>query len=106
MTGSSVWKVSAGGIDARATGGWSTFLVTAPARVPVARNGVRVDMPAGQAHARQVGASQTLCGRSAVTWLYFWSLSFDPEEPGACLACVAVIQELASAARPATGRQG
>jgi hypothetical protein len=83
--------------------GWSDFLVSAPIRLPVPRDGLRSSPPAGEAHARQVGASQTLCGRSAVNWPYFWSLAFDPAQPSACPACVTVAVEL-SLATTTTGR--
>jgi hypothetical protein len=45
-------------------------------------------VPHLEAHAREVGAALTACGRFAVGWELFWDLPFDAEAPGVCQACV------------------
>ncbi|GAA1948845.1 hypothetical protein GCM10009798_05060 [Nocardioides panacihumi] len=56
---------------------WPTFVVTAPHSVPAPRGSQYARQPFGTWHGRTVGSHQTLCGRLAMTWTYFWTLDFQ-----------------------------
>jgi hypothetical protein len=72
---------------------WPEYLVSAPHRLPAGRVG-DLPRPYGVRHARRVGSLQTACGRPAVTWPYFWDLSFNAPNPDRCPACVKAVIEL------------
>lgn len=66
---------------------WPTFLVTAPHEIVCSFGAAHARVPYGKWHARQVGSLQSVCGRPAVTWRFFWTLDFRDAGPRACPAC-------------------
>ncbi|GAB7003237.1 hypothetical protein JCM18899A_07080 [Nocardioides sp. AN3] len=55
---------------------WPEFVVSAAHSVPAPRDSAFARVPFGTWHGRKVGSPRTLCGRSATTWTYFWTLDF------------------------------
>lgn len=70
---------------------WPAFLVTAP-HSTYSETGPYPLVPFGDWHARRVGSGQTICGRSAVTWQYFWTLDFSDAGPGGCPECLRLLR--------------
>lgn len=70
---------------------WPTYLVTAPHGVPQRAGDAHPRLPYGLWHARRVGSLQTACGRSAVTWQFFWTLTFADAGPHACPDCLGAL---------------
>lgn len=88
---------------------WPNYLVTA-AHAAVREGGgdKPAPLPYGEWHARQIGSLQTACGQSAVTWRYFWTLSFDQAGASACPECSRQVLEAdacCSMSAQADGRQ-
>lgn len=70
---------------------WPPFLVTAAHYVATEWESEHTWLPYGEWHARRVGSLVTACGRSAVTWRYFWTLEFRAAGPRACPECLRVV---------------
>lgn len=70
------------------THSWPLHLVSAPHGVTTEANSRHPRMPYGSWHARSVGDLRTVCGISAVTWEYFWTLSFPEAGKRTCMSCV------------------
>ena len=70
------------------------YLVSARHRVPPARGSDQGWQPYSTYHAREVGASRTVCGLPALGWPYFWDLRFVPRQPMACLDCSRAVSNL------------
>ena len=66
---------------------WPAFLVTAPHDVAMPSEHKHSRLPYGLWHARKVGSFHTVCGMSAVTWHYFWTLDFEDAGPNTCPEC-------------------
>lgn len=76
----------------RVSHNWPEFLVSAPHVRSGAPEPDAPAVPAGVWHARQVGSLTSACGMSAVTWRFFWTLSFIESETAACAECVRVVR--------------
>lgn len=72
---------------------WPQYLVSAPHAKTTGGDQGLPQTPYGAWHARQVGSLQTLCGRSAVTWRYFWTLDFDDAGSSRCPECEQVMRQ-------------
>lgn len=83
---------SSSGLDGRPAHRWPTYLVTAPHEVVCSFGAAHARVPYGEWHARQVGSLQSVCGRSAVTWRFFWTLDFRNAGPRACPACLEALR--------------
>jgi hypothetical protein len=71
---------------------WPRFVVTAAHSVLAPKNSPYARMPVGVWHARLVGSPQTMCGRSALTWTYFWPLDFrQSDRELACAECARLV---------------
>lgn len=79
---------------------WPTYLVTAPHQVPQPPGATHSNLPYGVWHARRIGSPQAECGRSAITWRYFWTLEFDRAGPRACPECSRVLGAEAPSSTP------
>ncbi len=71
---------------------WPTYLVSAPYSVVQKAGAAHPRMPYGDWHAREVGSLQAVCGRSAVTWKFFWTLDFSDAGPLACPDCLRALR--------------
>jgi hypothetical protein len=68
---------------------WPEHFVSTRFRAPV--RGEEPDCPHGVRRARACGSLQTVCGLSAVGWLYFWMLGFDPLDSRSCEECARIL---------------
>jgi hypothetical protein len=69
---------------------WPKFLVTARHSTDSAWDTDTSSVPYGTWHARVMGSLQTVCGQSAVTWRYFWTLDFANAGDRACPECLRI----------------
>ncbi len=70
---------------------WPTYLVSAQHSQLPNLGTDELKRPYGLWHARQVGSLRSACGRSAVTWQFFWTLDFAKAGTAACPECVTVL---------------
>ena len=70
---------------------WPSHLVTAPHGVRGEIGDRHPTLPYGEWHARRPGSLVTACGRSAVTWPFFWTLDFANAGASACRDCRAAL---------------
>jgi hypothetical protein len=47
--------------------------------------------PSLQVHAKTMGATNTLCGQSTLSWAKFWDVSFATIRTGRCPRCIEVL---------------
>ncbi len=51
-------------------------------------DGRMTDVPASQVHAKTMGTTTTLCGKSTLSWFKFWDLPFVRVRGERCPRCV------------------
>ena len=49
-------------------------------------------VPTSEVHAKTLGTSTTLCGKSSHTWTKFWTMPFVGVRASQCGECVAALQ--------------
>ncbi|GAA4100474.1 hypothetical protein BJ958_000886 [Nocardioides kongjuensis] len=73
--------------------GSGAWVVTAPYRQP---RSIDALAPWGDFHLKRQGALWTACGVPANDWHVFWTHTFKPEIPEACLECWVVVKPAVS----------
>jgi hypothetical protein len=66
----------------------AVFVTANFSREEVVPGGLR-RLPASEIHAKTMGSTTTLCGRSTLSWFKFWDISFASARGDRCGQCTA-----------------
>jgi hypothetical protein len=70
----------------------SVFATANFARTEYGAGGER-RLPASEIHAKVMGTTTTLCGRSTLSWFKFWDIAFVSAEGPRCPACTTALHQ-------------
>jgi hypothetical protein len=69
----------------------AVFVTATFSREEVVPGGLR-RLPASEMHAKTMGSTTTLCGRSTLSWFKFWDISFASAQGERCAGCTTAFQ--------------
>jgi hypothetical protein len=69
----------------------AVFVTATFSRDELVSGGLR-RLPASEMHAKMMGSTTTLCGRSTLSWFKFWDISFASVQGERCTRCTTAFQ--------------